>query len=131
MSWYSTGTVNVTSGSPNIVGVGTTWAEHVSQGWAFYGPDKELYEVLSVNNNTSITLARNYAGSTLSGQAYQLIPTQGETRALTARVLQLLQDVANMLTGAGAGKFPDGAVGTPSVAAASVLPSGENASAVT
>lgn len=114
--WISDGTVNVTNGSPAIVGVGTSWAGTVRQGWGFYAPDGKLYQVLSVNGNTSITLARNYTGTTVTGAVYDLVPTQGETRALAARLSELIATYAGFITTKLAGLFSAGSVGTPGVA---------------
>jgi hypothetical protein len=124
MSWYTTGTVTVTNGSPTVTGSGTSWAANVRQGWVFQGPDGRAYQVLAVNSNTSITLARNYAGSTLAGQQYDLFPTQGEIRDLAAQAAALVAAVGAMVNGAGAGKFSAGAAATPGVANAADVDTG-------
>jgi hypothetical protein len=116
MAWYSTGTVNVTNGSAALVGVGTAWLDAVQQGWAFYGPDGRPYQVLTVNSNTSITLAKNYTGTTLTGQAYDLIPTQGFVRTLAQRVSDLIATYAGFVTTRLAGLFGAGSVSAPGVA---------------
>lgn len=114
--WYSVGTCDVTSGSAALVGVGTAWLDAVQPGWAFFGPDGRPYEVLTVNSNTSITLAKNYAGSTLTGQAYDLIPTQGFVRTLAQRVSDLIATYAGFVTTRLAGLFGAGSVSAPGVA---------------
>lgn len=90
MSWYRTGTVTVTNGNATVVGSGTAWSGTVDPGWVFLGPDGITYEVESVSSDTSITLATNYAGSTLVGASYATYPTQGLTRALTTSVAELI-----------------------------------------
>lgn len=93
MTWYRTGTVAVTNGSPNIVGTGTSWTGSVDQGHAFRAPDGRLYEVMNVVDDTHITLATNYEGSSTSGQPYSMHPTQGLVRSLAQSVRQLLVDL--------------------------------------
>jgi hypothetical protein len=119
MSWYRIGTVNVTNGSAAVVGVGTSWAANVQAGDAFRGPDRAMYEVQTVNSDLSITLAENYLGTTLTGQAYAIAPTQGRVRDLSASVVQLVTDYSAVLAGAGAGKFGDGTVAAPGITFAS------------
>lgn len=92
MTWYKTGTVNVSNGSPSVTGVGTSWRQQVKQGDIFRGPDRDSYEVLSVNSDSSITLAENYRGPTQSNQQYQIAPTQGFVRDLTKAVQDLIQE---------------------------------------
>jgi hypothetical protein len=90
MTWYKTGTISVTNGSPTVTGSGTAWLTNVAAGECLPGPDGELYEVLSVESNTSLTLAANYAGSTLTGQSYRIIPSQGYVRDLANQVAALI-----------------------------------------
>lgn len=124
MSWYSTGTVNVSNGSPTVTGVGTAWVGVIDTGWGFVGPDGRTYQVLTVNANTSITLARNYAGANATGAQYDLFPTQGLVRSLTEQVVQLRNDYSSVLTGAGAGKFADGTNAAPGISFASDVDTG-------
>ncbi len=122
--WYSTGTVAVTNGSATVTGSGTAWTANVRQGWGFQGPDGRAYQVLAVVSDTQITLARNYAGSTLAGQQYDLFPTQGEVRDLAAQAAALVAAVGAMVSGAGAGKFSAGTAALPGVAASTDLDTG-------
>lgn len=69
---YSTGTVAVTITSAAVVGTGTVWLANIQAGDTFNGPDGTAYRVLSVTDNTHLTLTSAYAGATLSGQAYSL-----------------------------------------------------------
>ena len=115
MSWYKTGTVTVTNGSAAVVGSGTTWLNVVAPGWGFVGPDGKVYEVLNVVSDTSLTLGRNYTGTTAAGASYDAYPTQGEIRDLAAQVLTLINDYALVRDNAGAGKFQPGSAGTPGV----------------
>jgi hypothetical protein len=76
MTWYKTGTITVTNGSPTITGAGTLWVDvgTLNPGDILTGPDGKLYEILSISSNTGITLASNYLGGTLSAQAYSIMP---------------------------------------------------------
>ena len=96
MAWYRANTCSLTSGSPAINGASTAWVANAQAGDAFKGPDEKLYEVQSVNSDTSITLASNYTGTTLAGAAYAIIPTQGRVRDLAAAVLQLITDMGDV-----------------------------------
>ncbi len=76
MSWYKTGTITVTNGSPTITGAGTSWVDAgtLNAGDVMSAPDGNLYEIQSINSNPGITLASNYLGGSLSGQAYAIMP---------------------------------------------------------
>jgi hypothetical protein len=108
--------VAVTNGSATITGTGTAWLDAVQQGWAFYGPDGRPYQVLTVNSNTSITLARNYAGTTTTGAQYDIVPTQALVRTLAQRVADLIATYSGFVTTRLAGLFGAGSASTPGVA---------------
>jgi hypothetical protein len=76
LNWYKTGTITVTNGSPTITGAGTLWVDTgtLFPGDILYASDGKLYEILTINSNTGITLASNYLGTSLSGQAYSIMP---------------------------------------------------------
>ena len=76
MSWYKTGTISVTNGSQTVTGSGTNFIEGANAGEAVQ-VDDVLHEILSIESATSLTLATNYIGSTQSGEAYAIVPTQG------------------------------------------------------
>ncbi len=92
MAWYRSGSVAVTNGSKNVIGTSTAWVNNVQPGDAFIGPDGAYNEVDVVGGNGSLTLVENYAGTTASGGAYKIIPTQGRVRDLAAQVAQLIVD---------------------------------------
>ncbi len=75
-AWYRVGTVNVTNGSAAIVGVGSNWQNDViaiAIGDAFTIDAKTWYEVIAVNGDTSITLDRDFEGSTDNGVEYAIL----------------------------------------------------------
>ena len=104
MSQYRTGTVQTTLGQNSIVGSGTTFVGNVLAGQIFtVVGDNVWYQVSAVPDNTHLTLAANYAGSSGSGKAYAVTtsftanlslpyPEQGdlETASLVKRALTML-----------------------------------------
>jgi hypothetical protein len=78
-NFYTIGTVNVTNGSPIIIGSGTTFIGNVAVEDEF-GIGKLLdrsidfpsswSKVLTINSNTQITLSSNYTGATAIGLDY-------------------------------------------------------------
>jgi len=116
MAWYSVGTVTVTSGSASVVGTGTSFISLVKPGHIFYGPDKALYEVLSVVSDTQLTLSLPYGDVTAAGAVYAVIPTQGMVPSLVTQVQSLIGDYSTVRDTVGTGKFPAGAANTPGIA---------------
>ncbi len=93
MTWYRLGTVAVTLNSKAVVGTSTGWSSISGSaivGSGFRGPDGRVYEVASLNSDTSLTLVENYLGATASGQAYALMPTLGLASDLAVAVAQLI-----------------------------------------
>ena len=100
MPWYKTGTVTVTNGSPAVVGVGTTWGNGaITPGDSFSLVDASgaavspHYEVLTVTDDTHLTLTANYGGTTAAGAKYALWNLAGQhtTPYLSALVSALVQ----------------------------------------
>ena len=107
MPWYRAGVVNVTNGSVNIIGIGTTWSNGaVPAGAAFSLIDTSgaaiapFYEVLSVTDDTHITLKTPYGGMTVTGAQYALWNLAGEqtTPYLAAAVSELVRKCKNVET---------------------------------
>jgi len=73
MAQYKIGSVTVTNGSQTITGLSTTWLADIAAGDIFTVIGSNVwYEVGSVDSDTQITLAANYAGSTASSQGYAI-----------------------------------------------------------
>ncbi len=73
-NWYKAGTVTVTNGSAVVTGSGTAWTTiEVRPGDVFLTDGTRLYEILTVDSATQITLAGPWAGTTASGQTYGII----------------------------------------------------------
>lgn len=93
-SWYRVGTAAVTNGSAVVTGTLTGWtAQSRSGDMMTFDGGATWYEVLSVNSNTSITLATNYAGSTASGLSYAI----NRTSPLWSLASELAAKVADLL----------------------------------
>jgi len=76
---YETGTVDVTLGSPTVVGNGSSWSDNAKAGdMIFIGgtgetdPTETWYEVDTVVGDEEITLTTNYAGADAAGTTYTL-----------------------------------------------------------
>lgn len=63
-----TGTLSVTNGSDAVTGVGTNFLAALQPFDRLVLPDGNLYEILSVAGQTSLTLGSVYTGTTVSGQ---------------------------------------------------------------
>jgi|GEM_PF-551913 len=116
MAWVKSGTVAVTNGSPVVTGTGTGWFGSLQNGWAFVGPDGRVYEILTVDNATTITLATNYQGSTASGQVYAAMPTSSLAADLTAALQSLIANYQGIYDTVGQGRFQDGTLAAPGMA---------------
>lgn len=115
MAWYRTGTISLTNGSAAVAGSGTAWIANAAPGEALRGPDGRLYEISSVNSDTSMTLATPYLGATVGGQTYEIFPSQSYIRDLAAQAAGLVNSYASFYNTVGQGKFPDGSAGAPAI----------------
>ena len=69
---YRTGTITVTKGSANVVGVGTAWTNALVG--RFLRRANDWHEVLSVTDATHLTLKSPYQEATASGVSYHIVP---------------------------------------------------------
>lgn len=113
--WYKSGTITVTNGSTTVTGSGTSWITGAGIGEALYAPDGRIYEIANIVSATQLTLGSAYLGTTASGQAYQIVPTQSYIRDLAQQAAQLVADYAGIASNAGTGKFGDGTLGAPGI----------------
>jgi hypothetical protein len=95
MSFYRTGTIALTNGSASIVGTGTDFIVGANVGECISAPDGKLYEILSIQSSTALTLGTVYLGSTASGQAYSIVPTQSYIRDLASQAAALVNSYSN------------------------------------
>lgn len=102
-SYYSAGTVSVTTGSPTVTGSGTAWLAAIAAGDRFTvvqaDGTQRSYVVASVESDISLTLHRAFVGTTASGRAYFI-----QTDYFGGRNGELADDVSALL--AELGNFP-------------------------
>lgn len=120
--WMNLGTINVVNGSKAVTGVGTKFktAPIPAREGQPIVINNVHYEIGSVNSDTSITLALNYAGTTANSLPYTIITTaEGSFNDLSRRAAQVMSlyqgymDVYHDLfteTGSIAVTLPDGTV---------------------
>lgn len=91
MSWTRTGTINVTNGSANVVGVGTAWlADGLTKEGDTLIVGGEMYEVAAnATADDALTITPVYAGATAAGLAYAIIHTGLLPAALAKRLAEL------------------------------------------
>lgn len=83
---YITGTVTVTNGSRIVTGVGTVFIAAMRGRFLKLDRDTEIYEILSIDSNTQLTLVQPYIGNTGSELGYRV----------WARYLNLPPDVSHI-----------------------------------
>ncbi|PTX49064.1 hypothetical protein IQ03_02461 [Gemmobacter caeni] len=115
MAWYRTGTVAVTNGSATVTGTSTQWVSAAKTGDAIHLPDGRIYEILTINSNTSITLATNYLGTTASGQGYAIQPTRGVVQNVYDLLVSYMSSLSAQQDGPLSGRFGDGTASAPGI----------------
>ncbi len=89
------GTIAVTNNSPNIVGTGTAFTADLSVG-SIILINNVPYTVLSIANDTNLTLSSNYTGVTASGI---IIPASFIINVTTSVTLQAIGSLTNPKSG--------------------------------
>ena len=95
-AWYRTGTVKVVKNSTAVVGTGTYWlAATFKPGDIFTTDGAQFYEILSVTDNTHLTLKTVYLGDSAATSAYAVIRnfTADMQADIAARTVELLRDI--------------------------------------
>ncbi|QIG73346.1 concanavalin A-like lectin/glucanase protein [Rhizobium phage RHph_Y5A] len=92
-STYTDGTAACTNGSPDVVGTGTMWVNTILPGDFFWTPSGESVRVLTVVDNTHITLAYNWPGATQATGPYEIRfqSDQGRVQETTRQLLERMQ----------------------------------------
>lgn len=120
MSQYVVGSVNVTNGSSEVIGVGTAFLANVGVGdWFTVINDGVSYQITLVTDDTHFSISANYAGATGTGKSYAIstsftanydVPLleKGdlETATLFSRGMTILTDKLKAVETAGGGS-PD------------------------
>ena len=92
--WYREGTINLTKGNKTVAGTGTAWGvttNGVLPGMILIGPDNKLYEIKSIESDTSLTLVEAYGGSTQTNVPCRIITTyEGDLTQFSARFTALM-----------------------------------------
>lgn len=120
-AWYRAGTVSITSGSKNVVGVDTYFVLNASIGDIFTIDGNRVYEIETITDNTHLSLKTAFGETTVSGGTYGICRNfTGTTNAILAEKLTTLlnswqareDEFANWLAGTanggtnGDGKYP-------------------------
>jgi len=115
--WYRTGTVSVTNGSAAVTGSSTNWVtQGIQPGDIFTIDNVTLYEVLSVNSQTGLTLNGTYAGATAPASTYAIIQNFSTlSSTLSSQISALTASYQAATTAAQTGKFADGTVAAPGI----------------
>lgn len=100
-SWFSEGTVTVTSGNAVVNGVGTKFS-NCRSGDMFVGPDNGIYQVINPSSDTSVSISPAYRGATSAGASYGIVPVNGYPKALADAVNLMVQQWGATLAGLGA-----------------------------
>ena len=98
MAWYRTGTLSLTNGSTSVTGSGTQF-RLAGQAGDMITISGVIYEIDSINSDTSITLATAYAGTTASAiTGWAIVQTQSRTKEMVDSVSTLVADVNGLTT---------------------------------
>ncbi|MBB3265035.1 hypothetical protein FHW79_002655 [Azospirillum sp. OGB3] len=107
MSWYKVGRVAVTNGSTAVVGTGTGWTSKFKEGdiFAVVGATFTPYEIVSVTDNTHLTLATPFAGPSAGNLSYVVIQnftstTSSDLAIRTSKLLQIYEAATAVPTAA-------------------------------
>nr|WP_296429720.1 hypothetical protein [Roseovarius sp. BRH_c41] len=114
--WYRTGTISITSGSAALTGSGTAWLANAAPGMMVVRNGVIVGEVLTVNSNTSITLAVAYTGTTISGGSYAIANLGAVRAGLIAAFNDVMSVFAAAQAGPLSGRFGDGTLAEPGMA---------------
>jgi hypothetical protein len=95
---YTTGTVSVTAGSAVVTGVGTAWltAGVVGGVLGLDRGDGNPIPILSVDSDTSITLAKPWRGATVGAQPYWIVRDTAYLRQITDNAQRLSTYLARL-----------------------------------
>ena len=100
--WYRTGTVDVTNASAIVTGNTTYWQSAVDkpESGDIFLMGNEVYEIVSIEGDGSLTLDAPYTGSTLAAQPYRiikLVSQNGMTR-VAGQVSEVLNTLGERVT---------------------------------
>jgi len=103
--WYRQGTASVENGSTSVSGTLTGWLNQVKAGDGItFDGGGTWHEVASVESNTALTLASDYAGETVSAGAYAIdrrSPQWTLASDLAVKVAALLGSITTLILTSG------------------------------
>ncbi|MBT0668405.1 hypothetical protein HT136_08485 [Novosphingobium profundi] len=105
----TTGTVNVTNGSVEVVGVDTNWV--ATYPGLMLNMDGLSYPIASVNSRNSITLVYPYVGATSTNKGYALVPIHPNALSSQKSINDMIAAINDLIANGGLG---DGSGGTSS-----------------
>jgi hypothetical protein len=94
--FYTLGTVSVTSGYPVVTGTGTGWETALIKGGVFFAGGG-AFPILSVDSETTLTLAIPYIGATTTGLTYAIDRQRSQATsaiAMNDRLAQIIYEIA-------------------------------------
>lgn len=98
--WYTAGTIAVTDASASVTGTLTAWTDQAYAGDTLVlrsGAEAwQVFEILSIEGNTALTLAEPFAGTTASGLDYAIIRNSVK-RTLSSDLHAVLSEVKSRL----------------------------------
>ena len=97
--WYRDGSVTLTKGSNAVVGVNTYWMTAGLNPGDIFKVDGVDYEIVSITDNTHLTIAGNYTGTTGSDKAYAIVRNFTATMPskIASQTSELLGDFAKYI----------------------------------
>jgi hypothetical protein len=125
LNYYDTGTATVTNGSAAVVGQGTSWLAVIKENDLFTVEGRSI-RILSVTDNTHLTLVENWIDSTVTAGAYEIRfppPSADITASLRTLLDSLTSGILVTLT-ANTGTNAVTLVGSGTGDPVSVLPAG-------
>ena len=100
--WYRKGSVSVTQGSSVVTGTLTYWKTAANKPMAgdIFTDNDKIYELVSIESDTSLTLDRPYEGSTNADRSYGIIlSTSGTTNTrIAGQVATVLENLGDRIT---------------------------------
>lgn len=86
MGWTQTGTLNLTSGSKAVVGVGTQFVTQAKIGDGIRGPNGLLYQIDNITGQLAMSIDPAYEGANVNGAKFILVPIQGYVKESADRL---------------------------------------------
>lgn len=96
MTWFKTGTINVTYNSDIVIGNNTNFNNTIKRGDALV-IDGKSYEIDGVVNSVQLKLASPFSGGTGNGVSYGIVHTQATVAGLDENVITMIDLVSDII----------------------------------